>query len=104
MLRPRASSIQPREEGEDTAPLSRALRSLWAEGEGGLARDPHGFGRIGWTPAVDPHSIHQELASQHGELCPSVSRGPSFSFGVLGRTSNDQAGPLFVNNLRGNHN
>jgi hypothetical protein len=32
-----------------------------------------------------------------------VSHGPSFSFVVLGRTSNEQAGPLFVNNLRGNH-
>jgi hypothetical protein len=33
MLRPRASSIQPRPEGEDTAPPPRALLSLWAEGE-----------------------------------------------------------------------
>jgi hypothetical protein len=32
-----------------------------------------------------------------------VSHGPSFSLVVLGRTSNEQAGPLFVNNLRGNH-
>jgi hypothetical protein len=33
-----------------------------------------------------------------------VRHGPSFSLAVLGRTSNDQAGPLFVNNLGGNHN
>ena len=49
-----------------------------------LQRGEPSYGRV--RSFIDINPVDKQLPSQDGELCPSVSHGPSFSFGVLGRT------------------